>query len=118
MVGKELVKNAGEDRCPRYLPSPMCRQVTLRLHAASLASPFDTEGEVVLSQRDIATLFCEDNRGVPTLPAAFIRTSVEHVLPRTGHMFRSTHPATYSRQATDFVIARTRATQCSDAVSA
>ncbi len=35
-----------------------------------------------------------------------IRDSVEHVLPRTGHMFRFTHPVTYSRHIADFI--RTR----------
>lgn len=120
--------------------------MTLRLHAASLASPYDGEGDHQLSERDTANLFRKhtpwrsytarakaafsaDYRSqlthidVPTLiltpehdrligeDAATIlrrgiRDSVEHVLPRTGHMFRFTHPVTYSRHIADFI--RTR----------
>lgn len=130
----------------RFLPGPLYRQVTLRLHAASLASPHDAEGDQVLTTRDTANLFrtstpwrsytararaafAADYRhqladiDVPTLiltpehdtligaDAATvlrrgIRDSVEHVLPRTGHMFRFTHPVTYSRHIADFVRAR------------
>ena len=31
---------------------------------------------------------------------------LEHVLPRTGHMFRFTHPVTYSQHIADFLAAR------------
>jgi pimeloyl-ACP methyl ester carboxylesterase len=49
------------------------------------------------------TLIGEDaaailRRGIPD--------SVEHVLPRTGHMFRFTHPITYSQHIADFLAAR------------
>jgi pimeloyl-ACP methyl ester carboxylesterase len=130
----------------RFLPGPLYRHLTLRLHAASLASPFDTEGDYPLSRRDIANLFREhtpwrsytarakaafsaDYRSrladiaVPTLiltpehdtligeDAASIlrhgiRDSVEHVLGRTGHMFRFTHPVTYGRHIADFLQSR------------
>ncbi len=133
-------------RAARFLPGPLYRQLTLRLHAASLASPFDAEGDHPLSQRDTANLFRQhtpwhsytarakaafsaDYRSrltdiaVPTLiltpehdtligeDAASIlrcgiRDSVEHVLARTGHMFRFTHPATYSRHIADFLHSR------------
>ena len=130
----------------RVLPGPLYRQLTLRLHAASLASPFDAEGDYPLSQRDTADLFrvhtpwrsytaraksafSADYRSrladiaVPTLiltpehdtligeDAASIlrrgiRDSVEHVIARTGHMFRFTHPVTYSRHIADFLQSR------------
>lgn len=130
----------------RFLPGPLYRQLTLRLHAASLASPFDQEGDVPLTTRDTAELFRQntpwrsyvarakaafsaDYRGrlaaidVPTLiltpehdtligedAAAIMRRgipdSVEHVLPRTGHMFRFTHPTAYARQVEQFLAAR------------
>ena len=130
----------------RFLPGPLYRHLTLRLHATSLASPYDAEGDYPLSQQNTADLFREntpwrsytarakaafsaDYRSqlgridVPTLiltpehdtligedAAAIlrrgIRDSVEHVLPRTGHMFRFTHPITYSRHIADFLHAR------------
>jgi pimeloyl-ACP methyl ester carboxylesterase len=130
----------------RFLPGQLYRQLTLRLHAAALASPFDMEGDYPLSERDTADLFREhtpwrsytarakaafsaDYRSqlasidVPTLiltpehdtligeDAASIlrrgiRDSVEHVIARTGHMFRFTHPVTYSRRIADFMQSR------------
>jgi pimeloyl-ACP methyl ester carboxylesterase len=41
----------------RFLPGQMYRHLTLRLHAAALASPFDIEGDYPLSERDTADLF-------------------------------------------------------------
>jgi pimeloyl-ACP methyl ester carboxylesterase len=41
----------------RYLPGPLYRQLTLRFHAAALASPFDGEGQVPLGRRDFRALF-------------------------------------------------------------
>lgn len=133
-------------RAARFLPGPLYRQLTLRLHAASLASPFDGEGDYPLSQRDTAKLFrlhtpwrsytaraqaafSADYRSrladitVPTLiltpehdtligedAAGLLRRgihdSVEHVIGRTGHMFRYTHPLTYSRHIADFLQTR------------
>lgn len=130
----------------RFLPGPLYRQLTLRLHAASLASPYDAEGDYPMSEQDTADLFRKhtpwrsyaarakaafsaDYRGqlpnidVPALiltpdhdtligedAAAILRRgipdSVEHVLPRTGHMFRFTHPVTYSQHIADFLGAR------------
>lgn len=130
----------------KFLPGPLYRQLTLRLHAASLASPFDAEGDYPLSRRDTANLFrvhtpwrsytarakaafAADYRkrladiAVPTLiltpehdtligeDAARIlrrgiRDSVEHVLARTGHMFRFTHPVTYGQHIADFLHSR------------
>ncbi|HSJ21837.1 MAG TPA: alpha/beta hydrolase [Nocardioidaceae bacterium] len=130
----------------RFLPGPLYRQLTLRLHAAALASPHDSEGDRPLTQRDTAELFrhhtpwrsytarakaafSADYRQrladitVPTLiltpehdtligqdAAAILRRGipdvVEHVLPRTGHMFRFTHPVTYSRHVRDFIVTR------------
>jgi pimeloyl-ACP methyl ester carboxylesterase len=127
----------------RLLPGPLYRHLTLRLHAASLASPYDAEGDSSLSEQDTADLFRKhtpwrsytarakaafsaDYRSrlsridVPTLiltpehdaligeeAATVLRRgipdSVEHVLPRTGHMFRFTHPVTYSRHIADFL---------------
>lgn len=127
----------------RFLPGPLYRHLTLRLHAASLASPYDAEGQQVLTKHDTANLFREHtpwrsytarakaafsadyrpqigNIDVPTLiltpehdtligedAATVLRRgiadSVEHVLPRTGHMFRFTHPETYSQHVADFL---------------
>lgn len=127
----------------RFLPGPLYRQLTLRLHAASLASPYDAEGDHVLTERDTANLFRKHtpwrsytarakaafsadyrrqlgNINVPTLiltpehdtligedAATVLRRgiveSVEHVLPRTGHMFRFTHPVTYSEHIAGFL---------------
>lgn len=41
----------------RYLPGPLYRHVTLRLHAASLASPHDGEGQVIWTRADSRKLF-------------------------------------------------------------
>jgi pimeloyl-ACP methyl ester carboxylesterase len=130
----------------RFLPGLLYRHFTLRLHAASLASPYDAEGDHLLTRRDTADLFRQHtpwrsytarakaafsadyrrqlaNISVPTLiltpehdtligddAATILRRgipdSVEHVLPRTGHMFRFTHPVTYSQHISDFLEAR------------
>ncbi len=44
----------------RYLPGPLYRQLTLRFHAASLASPHDDEGQTPLSRSDFRRLFLEN----------------------------------------------------------
>ena len=130
----------------RFLPGPLYRHLTLRLHAASLASPYDAEGDQALTERGTADLFREhtpwrsytarakaafsaDYRSrladiaAPTLiltpehdtligedAATILRRgigdSIEHVLPRTGHMFRFTHPVTYARHIAEFLTAR------------
>lgn len=41
----------------RFLPGPLYRQLTLRFHAAALASPYDGEGDVTLERRDFRSLF-------------------------------------------------------------
>jgi pimeloyl-ACP methyl ester carboxylesterase len=134
----------------RFLPGPLYRHLTLRLHAASLASPYDDEGDHPLSKAETAELFrehtpwrsytarakaafsadyrCQLHRiDVPTLiltpdhdtligeeAATILRCgipdSVEHVLPRTGHMFRFTHPGLYSRHIEEFLTARSLGT--------
>jgi pimeloyl-ACP methyl ester carboxylesterase len=43
----------------RFLPGPLYRQVTLRFHAASLASPHDCDGQVPLAKADFRRLFVE-----------------------------------------------------------
>jgi len=43
-----------------FLPGYLYQQVTLRFHAQSLASPFDTTGEIPLTQCDIRQLFLEN----------------------------------------------------------
>lgn len=127
----------------RYLPGPLYRQVVLRLHAASLASPHDTEGQINWTRADSRRLFAEhtphrsyvrraaaafaadyrdrlDRIAAPTLlltpshdeligeeAAAVMRDGIpnatEVVIPRTGHMFRFTHPVTYARAIRDFL---------------
>lgn len=47
-------------RAARFLPGPLYRAVTLRLHAASLASPHDGEGEIAWSREDSRRLFVEN----------------------------------------------------------
>jgi pimeloyl-ACP methyl ester carboxylesterase len=44
-------------RVARFLPGPLYRGVTLRFHAASLASPYDREGQVPWSKEDSRELF-------------------------------------------------------------
>jgi pimeloyl-ACP methyl ester carboxylesterase len=44
----------------RFLPGPLYRQVTLRFHAASLASPHDRDGQVPLAKADFRRLFVEN----------------------------------------------------------
>ncbi len=134
----------------RFLPGPLYRHLTLRLHAASLSSPYDGEGERPLTARDTVALFrghtpwrsyvararaafTADYRQrlvdveVPTLiltpehdtligedAATVLRRgipdAVEHVLPRTGHMFRFTHPVAYGERVAAFL--RTRVAPC------
>ena len=43
----------------RFLPGPLYREVTLRFHAASLASPHDRDGQVPLAKADFRRLFVE-----------------------------------------------------------
>ena len=127
----------------RFLPGPLYRQVTLRFHAASLASPHDREGQVPLGPADFRRLFVEhtpwpsyvarakaafsaDYRprlGDITVPTLVMTPShdrligeaaarelvegipdaTEVVLPRTGHMFRFTHPGTYATTIDTFL---------------
>jgi len=134
----------------RLLPGVLYRRLTLPMHAASLASPYDAEGDRVLTRRDTAELFrthtpwrsytarakaafSADFRrrlrdiAVPTLiltpehdtlvgeeAAAELRhgipDSVERVLPRTGHMFRFTHPTRYAGHVAEFLEARVHTT--------
>jgi pimeloyl-ACP methyl ester carboxylesterase len=44
----------------RFLPGPLYRQITLRFHAASLASPHDREGQRPLDASDFRRLFLEN----------------------------------------------------------
>lgn len=47
-------------KAARYLPGPLYREITLRLHAASLASPHDASGEIPWSKRKSRELFVEN----------------------------------------------------------
>jgi pimeloyl-ACP methyl ester carboxylesterase len=47
-------------RAARLLPGPLYRQITLRLHAASLASPHDAGGEISWSKDKSRKLFLEN----------------------------------------------------------
>jgi pimeloyl-ACP methyl ester carboxylesterase len=136
---KALMRVAAKARGPLY------RQLTLRIHAHRLASPFDGEGQVPWSEARSRELFLAntpaDSFGarvravltadyvhvlgrvqVPTLiltPShdvligedaskimlAGIPGARELVLPRTGHMFRFSHPAAYAAAVTDFLTA-------------
>jgi pimeloyl-ACP methyl ester carboxylesterase len=44
----------------RYLPGPLYREVVLRLHAASLASPHDLDGRVPWTRHDSRVLFLQN----------------------------------------------------------
>jgi pimeloyl-ACP methyl ester carboxylesterase len=44
----------------RYLPGPLYRTLTLRLHAAALASPYDAEGDHPLDIADFRQLFLDN----------------------------------------------------------
>jgi pimeloyl-ACP methyl ester carboxylesterase len=43
-----------------FLPGDLYQHITLRFHAQSLASPFDLDGQVPLSQSEIRRLFLEN----------------------------------------------------------
>ena len=47
-------------RAARFFQGPLYRWITLRMHAASLASPFDSEGEVPWSEAKSRQLFTEN----------------------------------------------------------
>lgn len=47
-------------KAARFLPGPLYRAITLRLHASSLASPFDGEGQVPWSKEKSRHLFLEN----------------------------------------------------------
>ncbi|WP_265534787.1 alpha/beta fold hydrolase [Pseudomonas saponiphila] len=126
-----------------WFPGPFYRQLTLRIHAAQLASSFDREGEIPWSVAKSRAFFIKEtphrayvNRmrsiekvdyrsrlgriDVPTLiltpgedrligeEAAGIllkgiRGSQEVIMPRTGHMFRFSHPGAYSLEIQKFL---------------
>ncbi|NUS17319.1 MAG: alpha/beta hydrolase, partial [Streptomyces sp.] len=134
---KALMRTIGKARGPLY------RQLTLRVHAHRLASPFDGEGQVHWSEARSRELFLENTPAVsfgarvqaalvadyvdvlgqvrvPTLiltPShdvligegasktmlAGIPDAREVVLPRTGHMFRFSHPVSYADAVRDFL---------------
>jgi pimeloyl-ACP methyl ester carboxylesterase len=126
-----------------FFPGPFYRQMTLRVHAAQLASTFDGEGEIPWSTAKSRAFFVAqtphkayvnrirsiayadytrrlDQIHVPTLiltPAEDkligaeaagillkgIARSQEVVMPRTGHMFRFSHPGAYSLEIRKFL---------------
>lgn len=47
-------------KAARFLPGPLYRTITLRLHAASLSSPYDAEGQVSWSDEKSRELFKEN----------------------------------------------------------
>jgi pimeloyl-ACP methyl ester carboxylesterase len=126
-----------------FFPGPFYRQLTLRFHAAQLASSFDNEAEIPWSTAKSRALFLAAtphnayiNRMrsiekadysaqlhkicVPTLILTpeedkligkeasgillkGIKGSSEVIMPRTGHMFRFSHPGAYSREVRKFL---------------
>lgn len=124
-------------------PGAFYRALTLRVHAWTLKSRFDRDGETPWSAARTRALFVREtshrayvNRvrsiatadytaalpriEVPTLILtpeedrligreaaerllAGIRGAREVVMPRTGHMFRFSHPAAYARRIRDFL---------------
>jgi|GEM_PF-391624 len=47
-------------KAARFLPGPLYRAITLRLHAASLASPYDIDGQVPWTKKKSRRLFAEN----------------------------------------------------------
>ncbi len=47
-------------RAARFFPGPLYRAITLRMHARSLASPYDQEGQVPWTVKDSRGLFLEN----------------------------------------------------------
>jgi pimeloyl-ACP methyl ester carboxylesterase len=47
-------------KASRFLPGPLYRMITLRLHAASISSPYDAEGQVPWSEARSRVLFREN----------------------------------------------------------
>ncbi|MCA8298046.1 alpha/beta hydrolase [Burkholderia sp. AU30198] len=126
-----------------FFPGPFYRQMTLRVHAAQLASTFDKEGEISWSTGKTRALFVNEtphmayvNRmrsvetadytsllkriDVPTLiltpaedkligeeAAGILLNGITHaqevIMPRTGHMFRFSHPGAYSLEVKKFL---------------
>lgn len=126
-----------------YFPGAFYRSLTLRVHAATLRSVFDKEGEIPWSPAKTREFFTREtshrayaNRvyasrhadyvsrlpriNVPTLVLtpeedriigegaaglmlAGIPDAEEVVMPRTGHMFRFSHPDAFSRQIRSFL---------------
>ncbi|HIH2746179.1 alpha/beta hydrolase [Burkholderia aenigmatica] len=126
-----------------FFPGPFYRQMTLRIHAAQLASTFDKEGEISWSTGKTRALFVNEtphmayvNRmrsvetadytsllkriDVPTLiltpaedkligeeAAGILLNGITHaqevIMPRTGHMFRFSHPGAYSLEVKKFL---------------
>ncbi|WDD91244.1 alpha/beta hydrolase [Burkholderia sp. FERM BP-3421] len=126
-----------------FFPGPFYRQLTLRFHAAQLASSFDQEGEIPWSTEKSRAFFIGEtphkayiNRmhsientdytallkaiDVPTLVLTpeedkligreaagtllkEIRNAQEVIMPRTGHMFRFSHPRAYSLEIRKFL---------------
>ncbi len=126
-----------------FFPGPFYRQLTLRFHAAQLASSFDKEGDIPWTTDKSRDFFIREtphrayiNRvrsientdytallkaiNVPTLiltpeedkligkEAAGIllkgiKNSQEVIMPRTGHMFRFSHPLAYSLEIRKFL---------------
>jgi pimeloyl-ACP methyl ester carboxylesterase len=91
---KAVMQAAGKARGPLY------RQATLRAHAHRLTSPFDGEGHDVLIGPDASKVMLA---GIPD--------AREVTLPRTGHMFRFSHPVDYAAAVTDFLAALPAARQ-------
>lgn len=53
-LGRAKIRSAG------FLPGPLYRHLTLRLHAAALASPHDGEGQIALDRHDFRRLFLDN----------------------------------------------------------
>jgi pimeloyl-ACP methyl ester carboxylesterase len=130
-------------KAARLLPGPLYRALTLRFHAASLASPFDKDGQIPWSKKESRKLFLENTpykSYIGRAKAAFsaqyadqlpkitaptliitpsydkligqtaakqmldgISDSQEVILHNTGHMFRFSHPITYSQTINSFL---------------
>ncbi|MDR6915943.1 pimeloyl-ACP methyl ester carboxylesterase [Pseudomonas sp. 3296] len=126
-----------------FFPGPFYRQMTLRVHAAQLASSFDKEGEIpwstakshaffaqqtphkayvnrmrsiekvdytaLLKKIDVPTLILtpEEDKLIGEEAAGIllkgIKGSQQVIMPRTGHMFRFSHPGAYSFEIRKFL---------------
>ena len=98
-----------------FVPGPCYRQLTLRIHANNLKPRFDDEGEIPWSAERTRQFFVREThhrayvncrligKDAAGVLLGGIRRSRGVILPRTGHMFRFSHPGRYSEAVNTFL---------------